>query len=644
MGKNLLEKILNNHLVSGQIGCGETVAISVDQTLFHDATGTMAALQFEALSLPRIQTNLSVAYIDHNTLQIGFENADDHLFLQTFAAKYGLIFSRAGNGICHQVHLERFSIPGNVLLGADSHTPSCGGIGMLAIGVGGLDVALAMAGEPFHLKVSKVVQVRLLGRLSPWVTAKDIILEMLRRFTVKGGVGKVFEYGEPGMKTLTVPERATITNMGAELGATTSIFPSDEMTRTFLKAQGREKDWIPLDADPDARYDEVVEIDLDRLEPLAAQPHSPDEVCPVKEIEGIKLDQVVIGSCTNSSYRDLMMAASILKGKIVSPNVSLVISPGSRQVLKMLALSRGLSDLIESGARILECTCGPCIGMGQAPCTEGVSLRTINRNFKGRSGTESARVYLVSPEVAAASAIRGVITDPRTLGKPPFIEMPKVHPVEDNMILQPLPARLAEVAEVIRGPNIKPLPLKEPLLKKLKGRVLIKLRDNVTTDEIIPSGAKVLSFRSNIPAISEFVFERVDPSFVGRVKEFKGGFIVAGDNYGQGSSREHAALCPMYLGINAVIAKSFARIHLANLINFGILPLTFKEEGDYRKIDQGDEIEIDVEDLKKEILLINKTKNEKILLAASLDEREQSLIRLGGTLPFIKEMRSKSPK
>jgi len=643
MGKNLLEKIINDHFVSGQIRCGETIAISVDQTLFHDATGTMAALQFETLSLPRIQTNLSLAYVDHNTLQIGFENADDHLFLQTFAAKHGLIFSRAGNGICHQVHLERFSVPGKVLLGADSHTPMSGGMGMLAIGVGGLDVALAMAGEPFYLKVPKVIQVRLLGSLRRWVSAKDIILEMLRRFTVKGGVGKIFEYGGPGMKTLAVPERATIANMGAELGATTSIFPSDEMTRTFLKAQRREKDWIRLDADPDARYDEVVEIDLDHLEPLAAQPHSPDKVCPVKEIEGIKLDQVVIGSCTNSSYRDLMMATSILRGKIVSPNVSLVISPGSRQALKMLALSGGLSDLIESGARILECTCGPCIGMGQAPCTEGVSLRTINRNFKGRSGTPNAQIYLVSPEVAAVSAIRGVITDPRTLGEPPFMEWPEVYPVEDHLILQPLPAKAAEAAELIRGPNIKPLPLKEPLAKQLKGRVLIKLGDHVTTDEIIPSGAKVLSFRSNIPAISEFVFESVDPTFVGRAKEFKGGFIVAGDNYGQGSSREHAALCPMYLRIHAVIAKSFARIHFSNLINFGILPLTFKKENDYWKIEQADEIEIHVEDLKKEILLVNKTKEETILLAATLDEREQSLIRSGGALSFTKEKRSKSP-
>jgi len=642
MGKHLLEKILNDHFVSGRIRCGETVAISVDQTLFHDATGTMAALQFEALSLPRIQTNLSVAYVDHNTLQIGFENADDHVFLQTFAAKHGLIFSRAGNGICHQVHLERFSIPGKVLLGADSHTPTSGGMGMLAIGVGGLDVALAMAGEPFYLKVPEVCQVRLLGRLSPWVSAKDIILEMLRRFTVKGGVGKVFEYGGPGMKTLTVPERATIANMGAEVGATTSIFPSDEMTRIFLKAQRREQDWMPLDADPDARYDEVVDINLDDLEPLAAQPNSPDKVCPINEIEGTKLDQVVIGSCTNSSYRDLMMAASILRGKIVSPNVSLVISPGSRQVLKMLALSGGLSDLIESGARILECTCGPCIGMGQAPCTEGISLRTINRNFKGRSGTQSARVYLVSPEVAAVSAVAGAITDPRSLGEPPLIELPEVYPVEDHLILQPLPAQLAETAEVTRGPNIRPLPLKEPLAKQLKGRILIRLADNVTTDEIIPSGAKVLSLRSNIPAISKFVFEAVDPTFVERAKEFKGGFIVAGDNYGQGSSREHAALCPMYLGIDAVIAKSFARIHYSNLINFGILPLTFKKENDYWKIEQGDEIEIDVEDLKKEILLINKTKKEKILLAATLNEREQSLIRSGGTLSFIKEKRSKS--
>ncbi|MCJ7746281.1 MAG: aconitate hydratase, partial [Desulfobacterales bacterium] len=444
MGKNLVEKILSSHLVSGQIRQEETIGISIDQTLFHDATGTIAALQFEALSLPRVKTKPSVAYIDHNTLQVGFENADDHLFLQSFAAKYGLYFSRPGNGICHQVHLERFAVPGQILLGADSHTPTCGGIGMVAIGVGGLDVALAMAGEPFYLKVPKVVQVKLVGRLSPWVSAKDIILEMLHRFTVDGGVGKAFEYGGPGVKTLTVPEKATIANMGAELGATTSIFPSDEMTRLFLRSQRREKDWILMSPDSDAKYDEVVEIDLESLEPFAAQPHSPDHVCPVKEIEGLKVDQVAIGSCTNSSYRDLMTVASILKGKTISPNMSLAISPGSRQVLKILASNGALSDLIESGARILESACGPCIGMGQAPCTNGVSLRTFNRNFQGRSGTQSSQVYLVSPEVAAASSIKGVITDPRTFGEPPSIDVPEFFPVEDNMIISPLPPDRAE--------------------------------------------------------------------------------------------------------------------------------------------------------------------------------------------------------
>ena len=640
MGKNLVEKILSSHLVSGQIRQGETIGISIDQTLFHDATGTMAALQFEALSLPRVKTKLSVAYIDHNTLQAGFENADDHLYLQSFAAKYGLYFSRPGNGICHQVHLERFAVPGQILLGADSHTPTSGGMGMFAVGVGGLDVALAMAGEPFYLKVPKVVQVKLVGRLSPWVSAKDIILEMLRHFTVKGGVGKAFEYDGPGVKRLTIPERATITNMGAELGATTSIFPSDEMTLTFLRTQKREEDWISLSPDSDAKYDETWEIDLGRLEPLIAQPHSPDHVCSVKEIEGLKVDQVAIGSCTNSSYLDLMTVASILKGKTVSPNVSLAISPGSRQVLKMLASNGALSDLIESGARILESACGPCIGMGQAPCTNGVSLRTFNRNFQGRSGTQSSQVYLVSPEVAVASAIKGVVTDPRTFGEPPSIDVPEIFPVEDNMIISPLPPDRAEKIEVIRGPNIKPLPLKEPLPDKLTGRVLIKLADNITTDDIIPGGAKVLPLRSNIPAISEYVFERWDPSFIKRAKESGGGFIVAGSNYGQGSSREHAAIGPMFLGIKAVIAKSFARIHLANLINFGILPLTFREEEDYQKIEKGDEIEIKVGDLGNTVTLINKTTTKKLLLTVSLDEREKVMIRCGGALPFVRERKS----
>jgi len=637
MGENLFEKIIRPHLVEGEVRAGELVAISVDQTLFHDATGTMAALQFEALSRPRVRTKLSVAYIDHNTLQIGFENADDHLFLQSFCAKYGLYFSRPGNGICHQVHLERFAVPGQVLLGADSHTPTCGGMGMFAVGAGGLDVALAMAGEPFYLKVPKIVSVKLSGRLSPWVSAKDVILEMLRRFTVKGGVGKIFEYGGPGIKTLTVPERATITNMGAELGATTSLFPSDELTLSFMKSQNREKDWTLLSPGSDARYDEVVEIDLGGLEPMAAQPHSPDQVSPVRELEGLKVDQVAIGSCTNSSYKDMMTAASILKGKTIPIHLSLVISPGSRQVLKMLASNGALGDLIGSGARILESVCGPCIGMGQAPPTDGVSLRTFNRNFKGRSGTETARVYLVSPEVAAVSALKGVLTDPRSQGLPPSIELPGSFMVEDNMIQPPLPLDLAEKVEVIRGPNIQPLPLKGPLPPRLQGVVLIKTSDNITTDDILPGGAKVLPLRSNIPAISEHTFERMDPFFVKRTKQSEGGFIVGGNNYGQGSSREHAALAPMFLGIKAVIAKSFARIHLANLINFGIVPLTFKKEEDYEAISQGDEIELEAGDLMAdEITLMNRTKGKRVLLGLPLNERERRIVKAGGTLAFVK--------
>ena len=639
MGKNLIEKILETHLITGQVRQGETLGISVDQTLIQDATGTMAALQFEALSIPRVRTKLSVAYIDHNTLQLGFENADDHLYLQSFAAKYGLYFSRPGNGICHQVHLERFALPGQTLLGADSHTPTCGGMGMLSVGVGGLDVALAMAGEPFYIRVPKVVGVNLVGQRPPWVSAKDIILEMLRHFTVKGGVAKAFEYGGPGVKSLTVPERATITNMGAELGATTSIFPSDEMTLAFLKAQKREKGWIPLGPDSEASYDEVWEIDLGKLEPLIAQPHSPDRVSSVREVEGLRVDQVAIGSCTNSSYQDMMTVASILKGKTISENVSLVISPGSRQVLMMLASKGALLDLLDSGARILESTCGPCIGMGQAPCTDGVSLRTFNRNFQGRSGTQSAQVYLVSPEVAAVSALKGVITDPRKLGSPPSIDLPETYPVEDSMLIPPLSADKGEKAEPIRGPNIKPVPLKGPLPKQLKGRVLIKVADNATTDDIIPAGARVLPLRSNVPAISEYVFERLDPSFAKRAKESKGGFIVAGHNYGQGSSREHAALCPMFLGVQAVIAQSFARIHLANLINFGILPLIFKEEGDYQVLEQGDEIEIAVGDLGEKVTLVNVTKKKEIPLIPLLDEREKTLVRNGGALPFVKGKR-----
>ena len=640
MRENLTQKILNSHRVSGKVASGETMTLSVDQTLFHDATGTMASLQFEALSLPRVRTKLSVAYIDHNTLQVGFENADDHLFVQSFAAKYGLFFSRAGNGICHQVHLERFAEPGKVLLGADSHTPTCGGMGMIAIGVGGLDVALAMAGEPFHLRVPEVVHVRLSGRLSPWVSAKDIILETLRKHAVKGGVGKILEYGGPGVKTLTVPERATISNMGAELGATTSLFPSDEITRAFLKSQQRESAWIQLGPDPDASYDEIWDVELGSLEPLIAQPHSPDNVCPVRAVEGLKVDQVVIGSCTNSSIKDLMTVASILKGKTIPATVSLVISPGSRQVLKVLSASGALSHLIDAGARILECCCGPCIGMGQAPCTEGISLRTFNRNFKGRSGTQNARVYLVSPEVAATSAIRGVVTDPRTLGDPSPIHLPEIYPTEDDMIVRPRPEGDASRIELIRGPNIKPLPLKGPLPERLSGRVLIKVGDHVTTDDILPAGAKILALRSNIPAIADFTFENLDPGFAKRAKDSGGGFIVGGTNYGQGSSREHAAIAPMYLGVQAVIVKSFARIHLANLINFGILPLTFKDEEDYREVSQGDEIEIEFDNLEGTVSMINRTRGKAVPLVVSLNERERELVQKGGALSFVKSKKS----
>jgi aconitate hydratase len=638
MGQNLVQRILQVHGVKGKAEPGEVVSLSVDQTLLHDVSGPMAALEFEVLSIPRVKTKLSLMYIDHNTLQEGFENADDHIFLQTFSAKYGLHFSRAGNGICHQVHLERFAVPGQFLLGADSHTPTCGGMGMLSIGVGGLDVAVVMGGEPFYMRVPKVVQVKLLGKLSPWVSAKDIILEILRRYSVKGGVGKVLEYSGPGVKTLTVPERGTVTNMGAELGATTSIFPSDEMTRAYLRAQQRERDWTPLSPDPDAQYDEVWEIDLSSLEPFIALPHSPDKVVPVKEVEGLRLNQVAVGSCTNSSYRDMMTVAAILKGKVVAPNASLVITPGSRQVLKMLASNGALADLIESGARILETACGPCIGMGQAPSTQGISLRTFNRNFEGRSGTLDAQVYLASPEVAAASAIGGVITDPRKLGKAPVVELPEVFSVEDNMIIPPLPPDEAAKVKIIRGPNIKPLPQKGPLPSRLFGSVLIKLGDSVTTDHILPAGAKILPLRSNVPAISEHTFERVDASFVKRAKEKGGGFIVGGVNYGQGSSREHAALSPMFLGVKAVMAKSFARIHLSNLINFGVLPLTFREEKDYDRIAQGDEIEIEVGDLQeKTVNLVNKTKNERYALIVALDQREREIMKRGGTLAYLKE-------
>lgn len=636
MGKNIVQKILSSHLVSGRLKAKTEIAIVIDQTLTQDATGTMAYLQFEAMGLPGVKTKLSVSYVDHNMLQAGFENFDDHLFLQSFASKYGIYYSKPGNGICHQVHLERFAVPGGTLLGSDSHTPTCGGLGMLSIGAGGLDVAIAMAGGSFYFSMPEIVLVKLSGALSPWVTAKDVILELLRRLTVKGGVGKIFEYGGEGVKTLTVTERATITNMGAELGALTSIFPSDAQTKKYLKMQGREDVWQPLKASANAQYDETVEIDLSSLEPMVARPHSPDNVCKVREIQGTTVHQVCIGSCTNSSYHDLMVAAAMLKGKKVHPDVSLTISPGSRQVLEMISKNGALTDIITAGARILDVACGPCIGMGQAPPSGGVTVRTFNRNFEGRSGTLDAKVYLVSPETAVITAIRGVISDPRDYDMPIIIKDPKTFLIDDSMIIPPSenPAQVT----IIRGPNIKPLPKKEPMPDTLQGEVLLKLGDNITTDHIMPAGAKVLPLRSNIPAISEFVFEKVDKEFAKRAKEKGGGFLVGGINYGQGSSREHAALAPMYLGVKAVIAKSFARIHRSNLVNFGILPLTFTEENDYLVLDQGDSLEL--VDIKKQlkpggILVVhNRTKNKEIKVTHLLSSREIDILFAGGLLNY----------
>lgn len=639
MSKTLTEKIIGNHLVQGRMVPGEEIAIKIDQTLTQDATGTMAYLQFEALEIPRIKTKRSMTYVDHNTLQNGFENADDHRFLQTFSQKYGLHYSRAGNGICHQIQLERYAVPGETLLGADSHTPTAGGVGMLAIGAGGLDIATAMAGEPFYLRMPSVVKVELTGKLSPWVSAKDIILEVLRRLTVKGGVGKIIEYGGDGLQYLTVPERGTITNMGAELGATSSIFPSDEMTKKYLKAQDREVDWLPLAADPDATYAEVIQIQLDELVPMVACPHSPDAVRPVKELEEIKVDQVVIGSCTNSSYKDLMQAASILKGKRVHPDVSLVVAPGSRQVLSMLAANGALGDFIAAGARMLECACGPCLGVGQAPATEAVSVRTINRNFEGRSGTMSAQVYLSSPEVAAAAALNGRLVDPRSLGEYEEILLPQEFLIDDSMVLPP--AEDGTTVEVVRGPNIKPLHLNQALVSQVAGEVIIKVADNITTDHIIPAGSKVLPLRSNVPAISEYAFSGVDATFATRAKAAGSGFIVGGGNYGQGSSREHAALAPMYLGIKGVIVKSFARIHKANLVNVGILPLTFVNEQDYELIDQGDQLKMEnlLEQIAEGNILIlqNTTKNQEIKLQYDLSPREVEIVLAGGLLNYVKQ-------
>lgn len=638
IGKGVTRKLIEEHIVEGVPIPGQEIAIRIDQTLIQDATGTMACLELEAMGVKRVRAKLSVCYVDHNMLQLGFENADDHRFLQTFAAKHGIYFSRPGNGICHQVHLERFAIPGDSLLGSDSHTPTCGGIGMLAIGAGGLDVALAMAGEPFRMSMPRIVLVKLTGRLPDWVSAKDVALELLRRLTVKGSVGKVFEYGGDGVLTLSVPERATIANMGTELGATTSVFPSDEQTLDFLRAQGRQNHWRRIAADEDAEYDEVIELDIGSLEPLIACPSSPDNVKPVSELEGTPVDQVCIGSCTNSSYRDLMVVAEILRGRRVHPKVSVTLSPGSRQVLFMLARNGALAELLSAGIRLLECACGPCVGMGQAPPSGGVSLRTFNRNFRGRSGTRDDMVYLCSPEVAAVAAITGEITDPRKFGEPPRVTLPEQFAIDDSLIIPP-PDDPSDI-EVIRGPNIKPLPEFSPLPEKLTGTVLIKLGDNITTDDILPSGARVMALRSNLEAISEFVFERVDPTFVERAKLRGGGFIIGGENYGQGSSREHAALAPRYLGVRAVIAKSFARIHHANLVNFGILPLTFSRSEDCELVSFGDELEMpDIVGRLKEgqpIVVRNLSNGNEFVAQYSLTRRQIEIILAGGVLNIVR--------
>jgi aconitate hydratase len=640
MGNNLSKKILADHLVSGRLEPGEEVSIRIDQTLTQDATGTMAYLQFEAMGIPRVKTKLSVSYIDHNTLQAGFENADDHRYLQSVAEKFGVYFSRPGNGICHQVHLERFGVPGDTLLGSDSHTPTSGGLGMIAIGAGGLDVAVAMGGGPFVMKMPQILNVSLTGELPDWVTAKDIILEVLRRRTVKGGVGKIVEYTGPGIAYLNVPARSTITNMGAELGATTSIFPSDEVTRSYLRAQEREDAYRPLGPDPDATYDDVETINLNDLVPLIARPHSPDNVTSVEEVQGTPVDQVAIGSCTNSSYSDLMAVARILKGRTIQPRVSLIISPGSRQVFEMIGREGALADLIASGARILESACGPCIGMGQAPPTDGVSLRSFNRNFQGRSGTLSAKVYLASPEVCAASALVGEIVDPRELGRHDRVDLPERFHIDDRMIIGPPDESMAETIEIHRGPNIQPIPVQMPLAEEISGEVLLKVEDNITTDHIMPAGAKVLPLRSNIPAMSAYVFATVDPSFPERAKAAKGGIVVGGDNYGQGSSREHAALVPMYLGLRAVIAKSFARIHRANLINFGILPLILREPSDFDKLHAGDRLTIqvgpEVLQVGAPLTIHNATRDTDIPTDHHLTQREIDILNAGGLLNFTK--------
>ena len=641
MGLTVAQKLIQSHLRSGDMTVGSEVGLKIDQTLTQDATGTMAYLEFEAMGVERVRTELSVAYIDHNTLQTGFENADDHRFIQSVAKKRGIRFSRPGNGICHQVHLERFGKPGKTLIGSDSHTPTGGGIGMLAMGAGGLDVAVAMGGGTYYITMPKIVNVHLTGKLNPYVAAKDVILEVLRRMTVKGGVGKIIEYTGEGVKTLSVPERATITNMGAELGATTSVFPSDEVTKAFLKAQSREEDWIELKADEDAIYDETIEIDLSALAPMAAMPHMPDRVKSVTEIGPIQVDQVCIGSCTNSSLMDMLKVAAILKGKTVCPTVSLSIAPGSKQVLNMLAKNGALADMIDAGARILESACGPCIGMGQSPNSAGISLRTFNRNFEGRSGTADAGIYLVSPEVAAYSALTGVLSDPRELGAALDIQMPEKFEINDNMVALPASPEEAKDVEVLYGPNIKPFPTTEKLPESITAKAVLKVGDDITTDHIMPAGAKILPYRSNIPYLSQFCFAVCDKTFAERCKAEGKGIIIGGANYGQGSSREHAALVPLYLGVKAVITKSFARIHCANLINAGILPLNFKNEADYDKITQGDELSL--EGIKTAIVnnqpavLKNLTTGESYELKYDLTKRQKDIILAGGLLNYTRE-------
>ena len=640
MGLTIAQKIIKAHMLSGDMTVGSEVALKIDQTLTQDATGTMAYLEFETMGLDRVKTEKSVAYIDHNTLQSGFENADDHRYIQSVCKKHGIYFSRPGNGICHQVHLERFGKPGKTLIGSDSHTPTGGGIGMLAMGAGGLDVAVAMGGGAYYITMPKMYKVTLTGKLRPFVTAKDVSLEILRILSVKGGVGAIIEWGGEGIKTLSVPERATITNMGTELGATTSIFPSDEITKAFLEAEGRGEDYVELSSDPDAVYDKVIDINLSELKPLIACPHSPDNIVTVESLKGTKVDQVCIGSCTNSSLLDMLKVAALLKGKVIDPSVSLSISPGSKQVLSMLSDCGALTDILASGARLLECACGPCIGMGFSPNSAGVSLRTFNRNFEGRSGTADGQVYLVSPETAVAAAITGYITDPQLLGSMPEIKMPEAFKIDDSAVIPPASVEEAENLEVLRGPNIKPFPTEIPQEDSLTANLALKVGDNITTDHIMPAGAKILPYRSNIPHLSQFCFGVCDTTFPARAKELGRSIIVGGSNYGQGSSREHAALVPMYLGVRAVITKSFARIHVANLINAGIMPLTFKNPEDYDKLNQGDTLTLTnvFEGMDKgEITLLDETTGESFALSCSFTERQKEILKAGGLLSFTKK-------